>query len=79
MKIGFNPSFDNATTSGGVIQLDCNDDTKWSGTVQFYMTANLGDQGLATILTAFAMSKPIWARTSGPASGDLLQIVYVNK
>jgi hypothetical protein len=79
-KIGFNSAYDNATTSGTVIQLTCAG-TAWSGTVsvQFYLTKAAGDQGLATLLTAFAMDKPVWVRTSGATGGSLLQIVYVNR
>jgi hypothetical protein len=39
----------------------------------------MGDQGLATLLTAFSLGKPIWVRVAGVTSGSVLEIAYMNK
>ena len=53
-----------------------------SGTM-FYLHDSLGNQGLATLLTAYSMGKTIWVRIVGegsaPAAGDYIVIVYVNQ
>ena len=50
----------------------------------FYLSADLGDGGLATLLTAFSLEKPIWVRI-GPSAeasadpGSIITVIYVNQ
>ena len=49
----------------------------------FYLHESCGNQGLATLLTAFSMEKTVWVRIVGEgaaaAPGDYVTIIYVNK
>lgn len=61
-----------------IVRLDCNDDTKWEGDVQFYLNSDLGDSGFATVLSAQALDKPLWVRVSNRTPGSLVEIMYIN-
>ena len=52
VKIGADPRFE-----GPPVQLDCPSDTTWSGNRQFYLSSDLGNQGLAVLLTAYSLAK----------------------
>lgn len=55
----------------------------FSAGTMFYLNNSLGNEGLATLLTAFSMGKTVWVRIVGegaaPAPGDYITIVYVNQ
>jgi len=68
-------------TRGAMVQLtDLSASPKWPGSRQFFLSqAILGKEGLAMVLTAFAMGQPIWVRVAGTAQPlSLVTIVYVN-
>ncbi|MGV8073286.1 MAG: hypothetical protein AB2L11_01800 [Syntrophobacteraceae bacterium] len=76
VRVGYDPRF-----SGAMVQLD---DMRtmgelWTGARQFYLSSALGNQGLATLLTAYSMGKTVWVRISGTAtSGSLVEIIFIN-
>jgi hypothetical protein len=74
-RIGIDPRFE-----GAMVQLiDQADQPAWSGTRQFYLSSDMGDGGLATILTAFSLGENVWVRIAGDAAaGSLITIVFVN-
>lgn len=77
VRLGVNP----ANTFGGsnyFAQLDCANDSVWAGTVSFYLSSDLGDSGLATLLTATSLGQPVWVRTAGITTGSLVTVVYMN-
>jgi len=75
IKVGADPRF-----QGAMVQLDDLTDTKWTGIRQFYLSSALGNQGLATLLTAYSMGKTIWVRIAGDGSpGSLIEIIFVNE
>lgn len=76
-RVGNNPT----TASGAspyMVQLDCSNDATWSGTLTLYLSADLGDSGLATLLTAYSLGKTVWVRTLGVAPGSIVTIIYIN-
>jgi len=77
-KIGVNPTWPGTGASKYFVQLDCVDDTKWAGTISFYLSEDLGDAGLATMLTAYSLGKNLWIRTAGVATGSLVTVLYMN-
>ena len=75
IKVGADPRFE-----GAMVQLDDLTDNKWTGVRQFYLSSALGNQGLATLLTAYSMGKTIWVRIVGDGSpGSLVEIIFVNE
>ncbi len=54
--------------------------TCWGGGIrQFYLSAALGNPGLATILTGYSLDKTFWTRIAGTAEpGSLVLILYIN-
>ena len=52
-----------------------------SRTRMFYLSYDLGQAGLATILTAMSLEKTVWVRISTPdnSAGGIISIIYVNK
>ena len=73
-RVGADPRFE-----GAMVQLDDLTDTKWTGIRQFYLSSNLGNQGLATLLTAYSMNKTLWVRIAGDGSaGSLIEIIFIN-
>lgn len=77
VKVGVNP-----TTSTGaspyMVQIDCANDATWPGVLQLYLSDDLGDAGLATLLTAYSLQKTVWIRTLGVTTGSIATIIYVN-
>ena len=76
VKLGIDPRVDD----GAMVQLDDQSDVNWTGVRQFYLSSDLGDQGLAVLLTAYALGETVWVRIAGDASaGSLIKIIFVNK
>ena len=74
MRVGSDPRF-----QGAMVQLDDLTDTRWTGIRQFYLSSTLGNQGLATLLTAYSLGKTVWVRIAGDgAPGSLIEIIFVN-
>jgi hypothetical protein len=75
VRIGMDPRFD-----GPPVQLDDQSDVAWTGSRQFYMSADMGNQGLAILLTAYSMGETVFVRIAGDASsGSLIISLFVNK
>lgn len=75
VKIGVDPRFE-----GPPVQLDDQSDVNWTGQRQFYLSSDLGNQGLAVLLTAYSMGETVWVRIAGDASpGSLITVIFVNK
>ena len=50
----------------------------WTGVRQFYLSAILGNGGLATMLTAFSLGENVFGRNAGTADpGSLITIILV--
>ncbi len=77
---GFN-SDASSTTSGGVVYLKDNSATPaWPGKRAFYLSAGMGNQGIATMLTAFSTSKTVTVKIAGDASaGSLIKLMYIEE
>ena len=74
-RIGIDPRFE-----GPMVQLvDTAASPAWTGVRQFYLSATLGNAGLATMLTAFSLGETVFVRISGTADpGSLITIIFVN-
>ena len=73
-RVGYNPAF-----QGAMVQLDDVSDGNFTGVRQYYLSETLGNQGLATLLTAYSLGKTVWVRIAGDgAPGSLVQIIYIN-
>ena len=73
-QVGYNPAF-----QGTMVQLDDLSDTRFTGIRQYYLSSTLGNQGLATLLTAYSLDKTVWVRIAGTGEpGSLIQIIYFN-
>lgn len=68
-------------TLGTMVQLiDLTASPKWTGMRQFWLNPNLGNQGVATLLTAFSTGKSVWVRIAGTGTaGSLINILYINE
>ena len=68
------------TNKGIMVQLfDESPSPSWTGKRQFYLSETLGNQGLATLLTAYSLGKTVWVRIEGDASSNsLISIIYIN-
>jgi len=77
-RVGSNPSIGATGSSPYMVQLDCSTDSVWPGTLTLYLSSDLGDGGLATLLTAYSLGKTVWVRTLGITSGSIVTIIYVN-
>jgi len=75
VKLGINPALE-----GPMVQLvDTAVNPKWTGVRQFYLSAELGNAGLATLLTAYSLGETVWVRIADTAEpGSLVMIIYVN-
>lgn len=78
VKVGTNPVSGSSGASPYMVQLDCANDTVWSGVLTLYLSQDLGDSGLATLLSAYSMGKSVWVRTLGTDPGSIITIIYVN-
>jgi hypothetical protein len=44
------------------------------------LSSELGNQGLAVLLTAYSLGETVWVRIAGDASsGSLITIIFMNK
>ena len=79
-RIGPDPRFSTTASSGFMVQLtDEGISPQWSGIRQFYLSAALGNAGVATLLTAFSLGETVWVRIAGTGeSGSLITIIFVN-
>ena len=75
-RLGNNPA--SSVASPFMVQLDCADDAIWPGTLTLYLSNDLGEAGLATLLTAYSLGKTVWARTQGTVPGSIVSIIYIN-
>jgi len=73
-RVGTDPRF------GSFVQLDDQSDVNWIGSRAFYLSSDLGNQGLAVLLTAYSLGETVLVRIAGDASpGSLITIIYINK
>jgi len=79
-RIGPDPRFADTVSSGFMVQLsDTATSPAWAGVRQFYLSAELGNTGVATLLTAFSLGEFVWVRIGGAAEdGSLISIIFVN-
>ena len=77
-RIGVNPVTGSAGASPYMVQLDCASDSIWSGTLTLYLSTDLGESGLATLLTAYSLGKTVWARSLGTTPGSIVTVLYIN-
>ena len=79
-RLGPDPRLISTSSSGFMVQLtDTHPSPKWSGIRQFYLSAALGNSGIATLLTAFSLGETVWVRIAGTGeSGSLIEIIFVN-
>lgn len=76
-RVGVNP--DSGPASGYFVQLDDQAATgAWVGTRAFYLSTELGDSGLATLLTAYSLGKTVWVRILAVDPGSIITILYMN-
>ncbi len=78
IKVGVNPT-NSVGASDYFVMLDCIDNSVWNGNVSYYLSTDLGDSGLATLLTAYSLDKTVWARTASTGTGSLVTIIYMNE
>ncbi|WP_319549703.1 hypothetical protein [Desulfogranum marinum] len=76
-KVGTNPTL-NTGASPYMVQLSCSKESAWEGISTFYLSTDLGDSGLATLLTAYSMNKTLWVRALGSKSGSIITVIYMN-
>lgn len=77
-RVGDNPATGAAGASSYMVQLDCASDAIWRGTLTLYLSEELGDSGLATLLTAYSLGKTVWVRTLGVDPGSIVTVIYLN-
>ena len=78
VKAGTYSGIGNGIASDNMIAVKCLSDASWGAYAQFYPTLGIGDQALATALTALSLGKSVWIRTAAKTSGSLLTIIYIN-
>jgi hypothetical protein len=75
VKVGSDPRF-----QGPPVQLVDLSGNVWTGARQFYLSQELGNQGLAVVLSAYSMGETLWVRIAGNGSpGSLITIVFINQ
>ncbi len=79
LKVGSGAGMGGGTASDNVIGIKCLSDTTWGSYAQFYPNTAIGDQALATALTAYSLDKSVWIRVSSKVSGSMLNNIYINK
>ena len=79
LKVGVNAGVGAGTASDNVISIKCLSDSSWGGYTGLIPNVAIGDQALATALTAFSLDKSVWVRASGKTSGSILNVIYMNK
>ena len=61
------------------MQLDDQSDHKWTGTRQFYLSSDLGNQGLAVLLTAYSLGETVRVKIARDGSpGSLILTIFIN-
>ena len=81
-RIGFFPGI--TTYSDIVVFLDDPTDTQWTGTRMFFLSSDLGNQGLAMLLTAISNGQSVLVRIGAteadpPTVNSLITVLYLNK
>jgi len=69
------------TVEGPVIQLYDVNGVFWAKNTmrQFFLSPEIKNTGLATLLTALSLEKTVWVRIAGTgAPGSLITIIYIN-
>ncbi len=79
LKVGASAGAGGGAASDNVIAVKCLSDATWGNYVQLYPNAAIGDQALATALTALSLDKKVWIRASAKTTGSLLNVIYLNK
>ena len=75
LMLGHDPRFE-----GPTVILDDQSDAFWIGARQFYLSSELGNQGLAILLTAYSLGETVYVGIAGDASpGSLITIIIINK
>jgi hypothetical protein len=82
-RTGFYPNI-TPDSSGGIVFLDDTEDIYWTGSRMFYISNELGNQGLAVALTALSSDRTVFVRIGGsagasPVAGSLINIIYINE
>lgn len=76
-RVGTNPA--TGPASGYFVALDdLASPGAWTGSQAFYLSTDLGDSGLATLLTAYSLGKTVWVRTLGTVPGSIITVIYMN-
>ena len=74
VRLGPDPRFE-----GAMIQVDDLTDTVFTGIRQYYLSATLGNAGLATMLTALSLGQDVFIRVAGTGEdGSLVTIIFLN-
>ncbi|MCI5164624.1 MAG: hypothetical protein D3903_00700 [Candidatus Electrothrix sp. GM3_4] len=76
--VGVLPLKENTTTSKYMIRADCADDSKWTGERQYMLSADIGDSGYATLLTAMSLNQPIYLRVESANWWSLATLLYLS-
>jgi len=72
--IGIDPRFE-----GPMVMLEDTTGALWTGSQQYYLSAQLGNAGLATLLTAVALGQNVFVRIAGTAEpGSLITIIFLS-
>ena len=78
-RVGTNPTSSYASgATPYTVQLDCSNDSVWAGSLTLFLSSELGESGLATLLTAYSLGKTVWVRTLGVTGGSIVTIIYMN-
>ena len=86
MMIGSAPGYGGAGSDGIKVSLKNKSGhtvgTDWNNNTErmFFLTDDLGDRGLAILLTAMSLDKPVWVRIAGNAEvNSLISVIFLNK
>lgn len=77
-KVGPYSGIGAGVTSDNIIRVTCISDTTW-GTVNLFPSAAIGDQALATALTALSLGKNVLITASAKTTGSMLIGISVSK
>lgn len=80
-KLGVFPSLASPalSRSGYPIFLSCSDIHGSDQQVMYFLGEDMGNPGLATALTAFALNKSVWVRITSDAPGGLISVMYLSQ
>lgn len=77
VRLGPDPRL--APNSNMVQVIDQSGGPQFTGIRQYYLSAALGNAGLATMLTALSLGQTVWIRVAGNgADGSLITIIFLN-